>query len=67
MSELFVALNPDTDSRLPYLLRLPLGDGMIFRTSGTWPRTKALYCYPVGAEEWPASRRSSNAFRCAPE
>jgi hypothetical protein len=39
---------------LPYLLRLPLGAGMVFRTSGTWPRTKALYCYPLAAEDWPA-------------
>ena len=36
--ELLIALNPDPDSRLPYLLRLPLGGGMVFRTSGTWPR-----------------------------
>ena len=35
-------------------MRLPLGGGMVFRTSGTWPRTKALYCYPVSADEWPA-------------
>lgn len=54
MSELLIAVNPNPDSRLPYLLRLPLGGGMFFRTSGTWPRTKALYCYPAGAEEWPA-------------
>jgi hypothetical protein len=53
MDELLVALNPDPDSRLGYLLRLPLGGGMVFRTSGTWPRAKALYCYPVRAEEWP--------------
>jgi hypothetical protein len=26
---------------------------MVFRTSGTWPRAKALYCYPVAADEWP--------------
>jgi hypothetical protein len=51
--ELLIATNPDPDSRLPYLLRLPLGGGMVFRTSGTWPRTKALYCYPVPHEEWP--------------
>lgn len=54
MDELLIAANPDPDSRLPYLLRLPLGRGMVFRTSGTWPRTKALYCYPVGLEHWPA-------------
>ena len=52
--ELLIAVNPDPDSRLPYLLRVPLGAGMVFRTSGTWPRTKALYCYPVGVEDWPA-------------
>jgi hypothetical protein len=51
--ELLIAVNPDPDSKLPYLLRLPLAGGMVFRTSGTWPRTKALYCYPVPAEEWP--------------
>lgn len=51
--ELLIAANPDPDSKLPYLLRLPLSGGMVFRTSGTWPRTKALYCYPVPATEWP--------------
>ncbi len=25
----------------------------MFRTSGTWPRVKALYCHPVPADEWP--------------
>jgi len=54
MADLLIAANPDPDSRLPYLLRLPLGGGMVFRTSGTWPRTKALYCHPVETDEWPA-------------
>ena len=54
MEELLIAANPDPDSRLPYLLRLPLGGGMVFRSSGTWPRTKALYCHPMPLEEWPA-------------
>ena len=26
---------------------------MVFRTAGTWPRTKALFCYPVSVDEWP--------------
>jgi len=52
--ELLIARNPDPDSRLPYLLRLPLDGGMVFRTSGTWPRTTALYCHPVPTEQWPA-------------
>ncbi|MGQ0574586.1 MAG: ERCC4 domain-containing protein [Pseudonocardia sp.] len=51
--ELLIARNPDPDSRLGYLLRLPLAGGMVFRTSGTWPRTKALYCHPVADDEWP--------------
>lgn len=51
--ELVIARNPDEGSRLPYLLLLPLGDGLVFRTAGTWPRTKALFCYPVGRDEWP--------------
>ena len=50
---MLVAVNPDPDSKLGYLVRLPLNGGMVFRTSGTWPRTKALYCHPVGLEEWP--------------
>lgn len=53
--ELLIARNPDPDSRLPYLLLLPLAGGMVFRTSGTWPRTSAVYCYPVSAEEWPGN------------
>ncbi|MDQ4134243.1 MAG: hypothetical protein M3179_13835 [Actinomycetota bacterium] len=51
--ELLIARNPDADSTLPYLLRVPLGDGLVFRTKGTWPRTNALYCHPVPASEWP--------------
>ncbi len=55
MAELLIAVNPDEDSRLPYLLRIPQpGGDLLFRTAGTWPRVKALYCYPVGLEEWPA-------------
>jgi hypothetical protein len=54
MAESLVAVNPDVDSRLPYLLRVPQpGRDLLFRTSGTWPRVKALYCYPVGLHEWP--------------
>lgn len=54
MAELLIAANPDENSRLPYLLRIPQPSGdLLFRTSGTWPRIKALYCYPVGLHEWP--------------
>ncbi len=52
---MLIAVNPDPESRLGYLLRLPIAGGMVFRTAGTWPRTKALYCYPVGPEDWPVN------------
>ena len=52
--ELLLARNPDPSSSLPYLLRLPLDGGLVFRTRGTWPRTSALYCHPIGADQWPA-------------
>ena len=51
MDDLLIARNPDPDSTLRYLLRLPLRGGLVFRTSDTWPRTKALFCYPVSADE----------------
>ena len=54
MKDLLIARNPDPESSLPYLLRLPLGDGIYFRAGGTWPRTKAVFCYPVPADQWPA-------------
>jgi len=52
--ELIIARNPDPDSTLPYLMRLPIGDGLVFRTKDTWPRTAAVYCHPVPLDEWPA-------------
>src|SRR5215213_4360234 len=50
--ELLVARNP-ADSSLPYLMLVPLGSGLVFRTRGTWPQTSALYCHPVPLSEWP--------------
>lgn len=55
MAELLIAVNPDEDSRLPLLVRVPLPSGdLVFRTAGTWPREKSLFAYPVPIEEWPA-------------
>lgn len=51
--ELVIAANPDPDSRLGYLLWVPLGDGLLFRAKDTWPRTTAVFCYPVELDEWP--------------
>lgn len=54
VGQLVIARNPDPESSLGYLLWLPLGEGLLFHTSGTWPRTTALYCHPVELDEWPA-------------
>ena len=32
--------------------RCPVGTGLVFRAGDTWPRTRAIYCYPLG--EWPS-------------
>lgn len=52
-AEVWIARNPDPASRLPFLLRIPLEGGLVFRTAGTWPRTNALYCHPVPPTDWP--------------
>ena len=54
VDELLIVRNPDVESSLPYLIRVPLGEGLVLRTAGTWPRTKALYCHPVSLEDWPS-------------
>lgn len=46
-----IARNPDPDSRLPYLLRLPLTDAPILKARDTWPRTARVFCHR--ADEWP--------------
>lgn len=51
--ELLVAANPDAGSRLPYLIRVPMGAGLVFATSDVWPRTKALYCHRLDVADWP--------------
>jgi hypothetical protein len=48
-----VARNPDPDSRLPYLLRLPIEGGLILKARDTWPRSSRVFCSAVDAP-WPA-------------
>jgi len=48
-----VARNPDADSSLPYLLRIPVGrDGLVLKSREPWPRTAKVYCHR--ADAWPA-------------
>jgi hypothetical protein len=46
-----IARNPDDESSLPYIVRIPLGDGILLKVRETWPRTAKVYCHRV--EEWP--------------
>jgi hypothetical protein len=47
-----IARNPDPDSQLPFLIRLPLPDGvLVLKAADTWPRTAKVYCHR--AEGWP--------------
>lgn len=48
-----VARNPDPESRLPYLIRLPVDGGLILKVRETWPRTSRVFCARAGGE-WPA-------------
>ena len=52
-SEFVVARNPEADSQLPYLLRLPLDGGVVLKARDTWPRASRVYCHPF-EDEWPA-------------
>ena len=48
-----VAANPDPDSTLLFLIRLPLPGGeLVLKARDTWPRTAKVYCHR--AEGWPA-------------
>jgi len=49
--EFVVARNPEPDSSLPYLLRLPIDGGLVLKAREPWPATSRVYCHP--AEGWP--------------
>jgi hypothetical protein len=52
-SRLFlIAHNPEPDSKLPYLLRLPLDGAPILKARDTWPRASRIYCHPF-EDAWP--------------
>jgi hypothetical protein len=47
-----VATNPEPDSTLPFLIRLPLTTGeLVLKARDSWPRTAKVYCHR--AERWP--------------
>jgi hypothetical protein len=47
-----VGRNPQADSKLPYLLRLPLADGLVLKARERWPATARVYCHRF-EEAWP--------------
>jgi hypothetical protein len=60
--EFVVARNPDPESRLPFLVRLPLPDGeVVLKVGDRWPRTAKVYCHR--AERWPTD---AEMVECVP-
>lgn len=51
-SAFLIALNPEEDTKLPYLLHLPLEGGLTLKTREIWPRSSRLYCHPFDGP-WP--------------
>jgi hypothetical protein len=47
-----IAHNPEQDSKLPYLLSLPLDGAPILKARDTWPRASRIYCHPF-EDGWP--------------
>ncbi len=48
-----IARNPDDESSLPYLVRVPLPSGpVVLKVKDVWPRTAKIYCHP--STDWPA-------------
>lgn len=52
METFVVARNPDGESTLPYLIRVPVGGTtLLLKAKETWPRTSKVYCHR--ADSWP--------------
>lgn len=50
--QFLIARNPDGDSTLPYLLRVPIDGGIVLRSKATWPTTARVFCFE-GDDAWP--------------
>jgi hypothetical protein len=51
-ADFVVARNPDPESSLPFLLRLPVDGGIELKAREPWPATARVYCHPLN-EGWP--------------
>jgi hypothetical protein len=47
-----IAQNPESDTKLPYLLWLPIDQGLVLKARDLWPRAARIYCHPF-EEGWP--------------
>ena len=53
VDDFVIALNPEEDSTLPFLVRIPVGQqAVVLKVRDTWPRTAKVYCHP--AVGWPS-------------
>jgi hypothetical protein len=50
-----IARNPQEDTKLPYLLRLPIEGCLVLKARDTWPRAARIYCHAF-EEDWPEAR-----------
>jgi hypothetical protein len=48
-----VARNPDPDSKLPFLLAVPVEGGLLLKAREPWPYASRVYCHAL-EEGWPA-------------
>jgi hypothetical protein len=47
-----IGRNPEEDSKLSYLLQLPVDGGLVLKARDTWPRSSRVYCHAF-PEGWP--------------
>jgi ERCC4 domain len=50
--EFVIARNDDARSRLPYLLYIPIDDGLVLKAKDAWPRTARVFC-AESSGTWP--------------
>ena len=62
--ELIIVGNPDPDSTLPYLVRVPISGGLVFRTKGAWPAPAPCTAIPFRRPSGPMRQRSSSGSPC---
>ncbi len=54
LEDFVVARNPDGDSALPFLIRIPLpGRPVVLKARESWPRTSKVYCHRT--DGWPGA------------